>query len=415
MKKIGLTTLVAVSSLIVVINSVNAEECNVLGCGMCDSSNPNKCLVCWNFSDGLDHVNNTCRPCKDSNCEYCQSDYEICNMCKMGFYMKDGKCSSCEGDFGSGCLSCNDGGCAYCENGKGINNGHCVACSDGNCDSCENYTICTRCKLGYVAAENGTCIPNDETVPNCLSSYQGGGKFCIKCPKDYILVDGQCVAGNSCPNGYTRKGSSSSYFYCANPDCAGVQGDANGYYCTSCKNGLHAKDGKCVSECGEGYSVFSYAYGTYCAPNNCDFHVYGHFSVCGTCNSGYIWLDGKCVADCGVGYIMGVYNGKSKCFPAELGCGYGEKQVGNECVAREEGEGCGVGFYLKDNLCVSESKGCGDGYLGKDGVCISSANGCGAGYRQFENFCNRIQYTPAEAAKVLTDDNNNSVTITFKK
>ena len=29
--------------------------------------------------------------------------------------------------------------------------------------------------------------------------------------------------------------------------------------------------------------------------------------------------------------------------------------------------------------------------------------------------CDRLRYTPAEAAKVLTDDNNNSVTITFKK
>ena len=69
--------------------------------------------------------------------------------------------------------------------------------------------------------------------------------------------------------------------------------------------------------------------------------------------------------------------------------------------------------YVKSGLgCVSD---CGAGYLGKDGRCIDASNGCGAGYRQFENFCNRIRYTPAEAAKVLTDDNNNSVTITFKK
>ena len=58
---------------------------------------------------------------------------------------------------------------------------------------------------------------------------------------------------------------------------------------------------------------------------------------------------------------------------------------------------------------------CGDGYLGKDGRCIDVSLGCGAGYRQFENFCNKILWTPAEAAQVLRDDNNNSVTITFKK
>ena len=73
---------------------------------------------------------------------------------------------------------------------------------------------------------------------------------------------------------------------------------------------------------------------------------------------------------------------------------------------------CGNDYVKRGVGCVSD---CGTGYLGKDGRCIDASLGCGAGYRQFENFCNRIQYTPAEAAKVLTDDNNNSVTITFKK
>ena len=40
---------------------------------------------------------------------------------------------------------------------------------------------------------------------------------------------------------------------------------------------------------------------------------------------------------------------------------------------------------------------------------------CGASFRLNDGECDRIRYTPAEAAKVLTDDNNNSVTITFKK
>ena len=40
---------------------------------------------------------------------------------------------------------------------------------------------------------------------------------------------------------------------------------------------------------------------------------------------------------------------------------------------------------------------------------------CAENWKQNEDFCNRIRYTPAEAAKVLKNDNNNSVTITFKK
>ena len=73
---------------------------------------------------------------------------------------------------------------------------------------------------------------------------------------------------------------------------------------------------------------------------------------------------------------------------------------------------CGNGYVMSGLGCVSE---CGNGYLGKEGRCIDSSLGCGAGYRQFEDFCNRIQYTPAEAAKVLRDDNTNEVTITFRK
>ena len=73
---------------------------------------------------------------------------------------------------------------------------------------------------------------------------------------------------------------------------------------------------------------------------------------------------------------------------------------------------CGNEYVMSGLGCVSD---CGEGYLGKEGRCIDSVLGCGDGYRQFENFCNRIRWTPAEAAKVLHDDNTNSVTITFKK
>ena len=73
---------------------------------------------------------------------------------------------------------------------------------------------------------------------------------------------------------------------------------------------------------------------------------------------------------------------------------------------------CGNGYVMSGLGCVSD---CGEGYLGKEGRCIDASLGCGAGYRQFENFCNRIRYTPAEAAEVLRDDNTNSVTITFRK
>ena len=39
---------------------------------------------------------------------------------------------------------------------------------------------------------------------------------------------------------------------------------------------------------------------------------------------------------------------------------------------------------------------------------------CKTNYKKIETFCNRIKWTPAEAAKVLNEDNN-TVTLTFKK
>lgn len=53
-----------------------------------------------------------------------------------------------------------------------------------------------------------------------------------------------------------------------------------------------------------------------------------------------------------------------------------------------------------------------------DGCTKMGASGCtkckNENFKLNDGECDRLRYTPAEAAKVLTDDNNNSVTITFK-
>ncbi len=48
----------------------------------------------------------------------------------------------------------------------------------------------------------------------------------------------------------------------------------------------------------------------------------------------------------------------------------------------------------------------------QEGKCVSS---CGASFKLNDGWCDRQRYTPAEATAVLTNDNNNSVIITFKK
>ena len=50
--------------------------------------------------------------------------------------------------------------------------------------------------------------------------------------------------------------------------------------------------------------------------------------------------------------------------------------------------------------------------LNLSGSCAKCKN---ENFKLNDGECDRLRWTPAEAAKVLTDDNNNSVTITFKK
>ena len=71
---------------------------------------------------------------------------------------------------------------------------------------------------------------------------------------------------------------------------------------------------------------------------------------------------------------------------------------------------CGTG-YVKSGLgCVAD---CGAGYLEKEGRCIDADLGCGKNYKQIETWCNRIRYTPAEAAQYLKDTDN-EIIMTFK-
>ena len=85
----------------------------------------------------------------------------------------------------------------------------------------------------------------------------------------------------------------------------------------------------------------------------------------------------------------------------------------SNCSADGNGCGsCGYDYVMHGLGCVAD---CGAGYLGKDGRCIDAANGCGENYKNMGGYCNRIRYTPAEAAKVLRDDGKNEVTITFKQ
>ncbi len=99
------------------------------------------------------------------------------------------------------------------------------------------------------------------------------------------------------------------------------------------------------------------------------------------------------------------------------------------------------GYNVDDNFSYANSEQCTKSYIYENGVChkrneyqcnstenyywngincvYRPSNGkisCyGTSHKENDGYCDRIRYTPAEAAQVLRDDNTNEVTITFKK
>ena len=156
--------------------------------------------------------------------------------------------------------------------------------------------------------------------------------------------------------------------------------------CLNCASGKYNEEGSCVESCSSKH----YADDTYSEckafPEGCEDYSNGMCNVCGT------------------GYISDASGKKCKVMP--VGC---VEANGRTCVT------CKSNFYKKGTGCVSADEGCGSGWLEKNRECIEASNGCGAGYKNMGGWCNRVIYTPAEAAEVLNDDNTNFVTITFRK
>lgn len=177
-----------------------------------------------------------------------------------------------------------------------------------------------------------------------------------------------------------------------NSNCVRARNNFCSPACSSCSNGVCStcfgdyllKNNTCLSSevgCGSGYTKI----GKICSknPDNCT-SVNTTDGSCSTCVENYLTSNGTCI-------------------PVSS-CKNGFHVDGGACVANTVAN-CNTEINGKCTECKS-------GSLEQAGDCVSS---CGDGYKQIENWCNRIRYTPAEAAEVLTDDNNNSVTITFRK
>ena len=99
------------------------------------------------------------------------------------------------------------------------------------------------------------------------------------------------------------------------------------------------------------------------------------------------------------------------------------------------------GYNVDDNFSYANSEQCTKSYIYENGVCHKrneyqcnstenyywNGSGCvyrpsngkiscyGTSHKENDGYCDRIRYTPAEAAQVLRDEDKNEVTITFKK
>lgn len=139
-----------------------------------------------------------------------------------------------------------------------------------------------------------------------------------------------------------------------------------------CKGSKSTEDS--VSDCDKLYSLLTNAgfKGTF---------TYADKNVCAGFK--YYWSDNRCNR---------VPNEKSACSASEY-------------------------YYFNGEECVADNnytRYCAENYILKENECISASNGCGVGYKDMGGFCNRVRYTPAEAAQIAKDDGN-VVTITFKK
>ena len=108
------------------------------------------------------------------------------------------------------------------------------------------------------------------------------------------------------------------------------------------------------------------------------------------------------------------------CADAKIVC-QGDVEKCKKALAKFGGNGnCTVDYCIDSNKIVAAGyQQCSGNYFWNGAECVREPDvtkrKCCSSCKDMGGYCNRIQYTPAEAAEVLRDDNTNEVTITFKK
>lgn len=200
-------------------------SCQVSGCALCSSSNPNQCQTCspyYFINDGACQAYSCI-----ANCIACLSN-NTCLVCQAGFYLSTANTCLLNAYFPSA---------VACPTGQNAIPG-CVGCQT----NAQSQTICSMCMYGLQPASNGqSCVPQSCSVPNCQvclgnKMFNNGLQLCMVCQQGYFINSNyQCVSYNP---SLTTSNCSGIFncLYCA----------ANNY-CDFCINGWNATNGTCLT------------------------------------------------------------------------------------------------------------------------------------------------------------------------
>jgi len=201
-------------------NSVCRYDCSKFGsnCATCTST---KC-ICSDSSQEWDSSQDKCVAVKECS----KNDPAVCTYCGVGYQLLDfnGKCSTCEAVFGTGCKNCSDSKCLTAKQGYKL----CGAVAVAETADCP--TECSSLIPGCSECNNMTCA-------NCSSSAVAVGGFCkyklptCTTPQKVILKNNEFTCGT-----------------CQSFDENCIGNRCTGTKCTMCRTGFGlSSEGGCVN------------------------------------------------------------------------------------------------------------------------------------------------------------------------
>ena len=276
----------------------------------------------------------------------------VCLNCVTGYYLNQGKCSTCD----VSCATCYDSTlCLTCSvgyyNGTNVNNALCQPCSLG-CTACTSSSTCTACGTGFrlnaaactaCSSNCNVCSAASCTTCNSLSVLIGtscylctdiskqGSAGCTSCTGTALRV--LCSA---CSSGYYLDPTNSACYTCSSKF-------PNSVLCT------YSAPLQCSNDAAATINTRYYLVGTQCVANtnNCK-DMLDNTGKCSSCYftaaTGYYSLTNGVCTLCNVSGCS-TYSSTCQC----LSCQNGYQFINNQCIACQS---------LHCNVCQASVTAC---------------------------------------------------------